>query len=108
MRTKKRQQAAGNRQRNQRTQQNPKTKHACIVKAHEPTRNRLESSLPKNHEDHIAEKGFNSRRHFNLVHKFIPMPQAMKILDAKASVAIEQSEEHFATLTDIDYLKKWS
>ena len=27
--------------------------------------------------------------HYNLVHKFIPMPQAMKILDAKAAVGKE-------------------
>ena len=32
----------------------PKTKHACIVEAHEFTRQRLESSQPKDHEDHIA------------------------------------------------------
>ena len=35
----------------------PKTKHACIVEAHESTRKRLESSLQKDHEDHIAGKG---------------------------------------------------
>ena len=52
-----------------------KTKHACIVEAHESTRNRLEATLPKDHEYHIAEKGFKSISHFNLVHKFIPMPQ---------------------------------
>ena len=34
----------------------PKTKHACIVEAHESTRQRLESSLPKDREDHIAVK----------------------------------------------------
>ena len=28
----------------------------------------------------------NSLSHYNLVHKFIPMPQAMKIPDAKAAV----------------------
>ena len=39
-----------------------------------------------NHEDHITGKGQNSMLHFNLVHKFIPMPQAMKIPDAKAAV----------------------
>ena len=33
-----------------------KKKHACIVEAHGSTRQRLESSLPKNHEDHIAGK----------------------------------------------------
>ena len=34
-------------------------------------------------EDRIAGKGITSMTHFNFVHKFIPMPQAMKIPDAK-------------------------
>ena len=34
-----------------------KTKHACIVEADESTRKRFESTLPKDHEDHIARKG---------------------------------------------------
>ena len=34
----------------------PKTKHACFAEAHESTRQRLESSLPKHHENHIAGK----------------------------------------------------
>ena len=42
--------------------------------------------LPHYHEDHIAGKGDNSLQHYNLVHKFIPMPQAMKIPAAKAAV----------------------
>ena len=62
-----------------------KTKHACIVEAHESTRQRLESSLPKDHQDHIAGKGYNSLQHYNLVHKFISMPQAMKVPDASSS-----------------------
>ena len=112
-----------------------KTKHACIVEADDSTRKRLESTLPKDHEDHIAEKGFNSLSHHNLVHKFVPMPQAVKIPDAKgavdkeqrmgearkvASVAIDQNKEekevvleaqrenirvHFAALMDICHLK---
>ena len=44
------------------------------------------NSMPSNHEDHIAGKGENSLQHYNLVHKFIPMPQAMKIPAAKAAV----------------------
>ena len=64
----------------------PKTKHACTVEAHESTRQRLESSLPQDHEGHIAGKGCNSMIHYILVHKFIPMPQAMKFPDAKAAV----------------------
>ena len=74
----------------------PKTKHARIVDAHESTRQRLESSLPKDLEDHIAGKGYNSMTHYNLVHKFIPMPQAMKTLDAK--VAVDKVWKKFETI----------
>ena len=56
-----------------------KSKHACILEASESTRLRMGESLPNHHEDHIAGKGDNSLPHYNLVHKFIPMPQAMKI-----------------------------
>ena len=44
------------------------------------------NSIPHHHEDHIAGKGQNSLQHYILVHKFIPMPQAMKIPAAKAAV----------------------
>ena len=37
-------------------------------------------------KNHIAVKGENSLQHYNLVHKFIPMPQAKKIHAAKAAV----------------------
>ena len=47
---------------------------------------RMGNSIPHYHEDHIAGKGENSSQHYNLVHKFIPMPQAMKIPAAKAAV----------------------
>ena len=112
----------------------PKTVHRCIVEPHESTRRRVESSQPKNHEDHhIAGKGFTSMSQDNLVHKFIPMPQVMKILDAKAAVdkqwkkfetipawnleKVKSKKEvileaqrdkkkvHFATLMDIGHLK---
>ena len=63
-----------------------KTKLACILEASESTRLRMEESLPNYHEDHIQERGDNSLQHYNLVHKFIPMPQAMKIPAAKAAV----------------------
>ena len=56
-----------------------KTKYVCTVEAYESTRRRLECTLPKNHEDHVVEKGLNSFHHCNLVHKFLPMPQPMKI-----------------------------
>ena len=60
-----------------------KTKLACILEANESTRMRMGNSEPHNHEDHIAGKGENSLLHYNLVHKFIPMPQAMKIRQRK-------------------------
>ena len=63
-----------------------KAKLACILEANESTRMRMGNSEPHNHEDHIAGKGENSLQHYNLVHKFIPMPQAMKIPAAKAAV----------------------
>ena len=63
-----------------------KTKLACILEADESTRMRMGNSEPPNHEDHIAGKGENSLQHYNLVHKFIPMPQALKVPAAKAAV----------------------
>ena len=66
-----------------------KTKFACILEASESTRLRMEESLPNYHEDHIAGKSDNSLQHYNLVHKFIPMAEAMKIPAAKAAVEKE-------------------
>ena len=63
-----------------------KSKFACILGASESTRLRMEESLPNYPENHIAGRGDNSLQHYNLVHKFIPMPQAMKIPAAKAAV----------------------
>ena len=62
-----------------------KTKFACVLEANESTRMRVGNSEPPNHEDHIAGKGANSLQHYNLVHKFIPMPQALNIPAAKAA-----------------------
>ena len=63
-----------------------KSKFACILEASESTRLRMEESLPNYHEDHLAGKGDNSLLHKILVHKFIPIPQEMKIPAAKAAV----------------------
>ena len=63
-----------------------KSKFACIVEASEPTRLRMEESLPNYHEDHIAGKESNSLQPHNLVPKFIPLPQGMKISARKAAV----------------------
>ena len=65
------------------------SKLACFLEASESTRLRMGNSVPNYHEDHIAGKGENSLQHYNLVHKLIPMPQAMKILAAKAAVEKE-------------------
>ena len=46
----------------------------------------MEESVPNFHKAHIAGKEFNSLQHYNLVHKLIHMPQAMKIPAAKAAV----------------------
>ena len=69
-----------------------KSKFACILEASESTRMRLEDSLPKYHEDHIAGKGDTSLQHYNLVHNFFLMPQAMKIPAAKAAVDKESEK----------------
>ena len=47
---------------------------------------RMEGAPHRYHEDHISAKGINSLSRYNLVHKLIPMPQAMKIPDAKVAV----------------------
>ena len=63
-----------------------KSKFECILEASESTRMRMEEPLPNYHEDHIAGKGDNSLQHYNVVHKFIPVSQGMKIPAAKAAV----------------------
>ena len=110
-----------------------KTKLACILEADESTGLRMGNSLPNHHEDYMAGNGSNSLQHYNLVHQFIPMPQAMKIPAAKAAVdkeweklekisawnlmkvrsKIQEIDEartssakvHFASLMDICHLK---
>ena len=60
-----------------------KTKYACLVDADESTRPRLEGAGHTLHQVHITEKGMNSMNPSSLVHKFIQMPQAMNIPDAR-------------------------
>ena len=78
-----------------------KTKLACILEADESTRMRMGNSIPHYHQDHIAGKGENSLQHYNLVHKFIPMPQAMKIPAAKAAVDKEWEKISAWNLTKV-------
>ena len=63
-----------------------KTMCGGMVESHKSTRQRPESLRSEIHEDRIAGKGFTSMTHHNLVHKFIPMPQAMTIPYAKVAV----------------------
>ena len=63
-----------------------KTRLACILEAVESTRMRMGNSIAHYHQDLIAGKGESSLQHYNLVHKFMPMLQAMKIPAAKAAV----------------------
>ena len=53
---------------------------------------RMEESLPNYHEEHIAGRRSSSLQHYNLVHKIIPMPRAMKIFAAKAAVGKEREK----------------
>ena len=55
-----------------------KTRYACIVDASESMRIRFKGVPHRYHEDHISAKGIFSPSRYNLVHKFIPMPQALK------------------------------
>ena len=80
-----------------------KTKLACILEADESMRMRMENSTPSNHEDHIAGKGEHSLQHYNLGHKFIPMPQAMKIPAAKA--AVEKEWENLEKISEWNLTK---
>ena len=62
------------------------TMYGCMVESHQSTRQRAESLHSRAHKDRFAGKGFTSMTSYNLVHKFIPMPQASKTPDAKAAV----------------------
>ena len=55
----------------------------------------------RNREEHISATGINSLNHYNLVHKFIPMRQAMRIRD-KAAVEkeIAKPRENTGMATD--------
>ena len=64
----------------------PQTKYACTGGSHEPTRQRMEPTLLKCHEDHIAGKEYNSMNHCDLVQQFL---KAVKIPDAKTAAEKE-------------------
>ena len=83
------------------------TKLACILEADdESSRMRNGNSILHNHEDHIAGKGENSLQHYNLVHKFILMPQALKIPAAKAAVDKEPEKLEKISAWNLTKVKK--
>ena len=62
-----------------------KTRLACILEDGKSTRLRMGESLPNHHEDHIAGKRNKSLQHYNLEHKFIPMPSSHEDSRSKSS-----------------------
>ena len=73
-----------------RVENNCMTKYACIVEADDSKRKRMEGSLHKYHEDHIAGKGLNSLSHYNFVHIFTHLLQAMKNARCKKQLWIKK------------------
>ena len=63
-----------------------RSRYTCVIEAHESTRTHMGKTEDREHNDLIADKGFNSLAHYNLVHKPIPILRAMNIPDAKAAV----------------------
>ena len=54
----------------------------------------------------LQEKGENSLQHYNLVRKFIPMPQAMRIPAAKAAVDKEWEKLEKISARNLTKVKK--
>ena len=54
----------------------------------------------------MQEKVENSEQHNNLVHKFIPMPQAMRIPAAKAAVDKEWGKQEKTPAWNITKVRK--
>ena len=77
-----------------------KTKYACIVEADESTRQRLEETQHKNHEDHIAGKGINLFNHYNLVHKSFSMPQEKNRCESRSGQRLGKTRENSSVAAD--------
>ena len=82
-----------------------KTMYGCMVESHESTRQRAESLQSQSHEDRIAGEGFTSMNHYHLVHKFIPMPQGMKIPDAESAVDKEWKKLETSHASNLEKVK---
>ena len=66
----------------------------------------MEGTPRRYHENHIAGQGTNSLSRYNPVHKFIPMPQAMKKPDAKAAVEKEWTKLEKIPVWQLTKVKK--
>ena len=82
-----------------------KTRFSGIAEAHESTRQRTESVTKRIHEEHIAGEEQNPVLHCNLVHKFFPMLQAMKIPVSKAAVDKEWKKLQTVPAWDVEKVK---
>ena len=78
-----------------------KTPYACIVGPDESTRKRLEGTLHKDHEDHIAGKGISWEKLEKIQHDSRRKSEKRMIADARK----EGKTVHFAPLMDICHLK---
>ena len=58
-----------------------KSRLTFVLDADESKRLRMEGIEPRIHQDHLTGEGDNSLHHYHLVHKFIPMPQALTNLN---------------------------
>ena len=66
------------------TDSHKKTRYDCVVELTSPLGSVRNPLIQDNMKITSRRKFLNSISHCNLVHKFIPMLQAMKITDAKA------------------------
>ena len=71
------------------TSAKPKIDNDFIVEFVVSARQRAESLQSQKNGDHVAGEGFTFLTHYNWVHKFFSIPQAMKISDAKVAVGKE-------------------
>ena len=62
------------------------TFYAHKIDAYESPRFRINESGKQEHEEHIEDREYNSVSLYKLAHLLIPIPEAMKILEAKVAV----------------------
>ena len=69
---------------------------------------RVEASLPNHHEDRIAGREYNSVQHYNMAHKFILLPRAMKIPAAREAVDKEWEKLEKSPAWDLTIVRSFS